>query len=73
VREVSLLRDTVRKVRMRYPFHMDAWVVLPDHLHAVLTLPPGDADFGLRWRLIKTARGGLKYEVQHLPGCGLVW
>ena len=41
-------------MRIRYPFHMDAWVVLPDHLHAVLTLPPGDANFGLRWRLIKS-------------------
>ena len=28
-------------------------VVLPDHIHAVWTLPPGDADFSLRWRLIK--------------------
>jgi putative transposase len=54
VREVGLLRDTVRKVRVRHPFHIDAWVVLPEHLHAVLTLPPGDTDFGLRWRLIKS-------------------
>src|SRR5512132_1368348 len=30
------------------------WVVLPDHLHAVWTLPPGDDDFSTRWRLIKT-------------------
>jgi putative transposase len=29
-------------------------VLLPDHLHAVWTLPPGDADFPIRWRLIKT-------------------
>jgi putative transposase len=28
-------------------------VVLPDHIHAVWTLPPEDADFSLRWRLIK--------------------
>jgi putative transposase len=28
-------------------------VVLPDHLHAVWTLPPGDSDFSTRWRLIK--------------------
>jgi putative transposase len=38
----------------RYPFHIDALVVLPDHLHAVWTLPPDDADFSTRWRLIKT-------------------
>ena len=28
--------------------------MLPDHLHAVWTLPPDDADFSTRWRLIKT-------------------
>ncbi len=54
VREIDLLRESVRKVRKRYPFKIDAWVVLPDHLHAVLTLPPDDADFALRWRLIKS-------------------
>jgi putative transposase len=40
---------------MRYPFTIDAIVVLPDHLHTIWTLPPGDADFATRWRLIKTA------------------
>lgn len=49
-----MLRESVRKVRNRHPFKIDAWVVLPDHLHAVLTLPQGDADFALRWRLIKS-------------------
>jgi putative transposase len=32
---------------------IDAMVVLPDHIHAVWTLPPGNADFSLRRRLIK--------------------
>ena len=36
------------------PFTIDAWVVLPDHLHCVWTLPTGDDDFSTRWRLIKT-------------------
>ena len=36
------------------PFEIDAFVVLPDHLHAVWTLPPGDSDFSARWRLIKS-------------------
>jgi putative transposase len=53
VREIDLLRDTVRRVRHKHPFHIDAWVVLPEHLHCVMTLPPGDSDFSLRWRLIK--------------------
>src|SRR3954469_19186676 len=33
---------------------IDAMVVLPDHLHAIWTLPEGDADFATRWRLIKS-------------------
>jgi putative transposase len=32
---------------------IDAWVILPGHLHCVWTLPPGDDDFANRWRLIK--------------------
>ena len=53
VRHVDLLRETVREVRQRRPFHIDGWVVLPDHLHCIWTLPTGDADFTTRWRLIK--------------------
>jgi putative transposase len=47
------LRKTFRYVRARHPFTLDAIVVLPDHLHAIWTLPPGDADYAMRWRLIK--------------------
>lgn len=50
----EVLRDAVRRVRSSRPFTIDAFVVLPDHLHAVWTLPPGDDDFSTRWRLIKT-------------------
>jgi putative transposase len=32
---------------------LDAIVVLPEHLHAIWTLPPGDTDYAMRWRLIK--------------------
>jgi putative transposase len=32
---------------------VEAWVVLPDHLHAVWTLPVGDVDYGVRWGAIK--------------------
>jgi putative transposase len=47
------LRTVVRDVRNKRPFVIDAWVVLPDHLHCAWTLPPGDDDFSNRWRLIK--------------------
>ena len=54
VREIHLLREEKKRVRKRYPFRIDAWVVLPEHLHCVWTLPSGDADFSTRWRLIKS-------------------
>jgi REP-associated tyrosine transposase len=50
---IDALRAATRLTRTRHPFTIDAMVVLPDHIHAVWTLPPGDADFSLRWRLIK--------------------
>ncbi|MFZ6758115.1 REP-associated tyrosine transposase [Undibacterium sp. Ji50W] len=55
VREIDLLRQVVRNVRNKYPFHIDAWVVLPEHMHCIFTLPEGDSDFSLRWRLIKSS------------------
>lgn len=54
VERIADLRDVFRAVRAQRPFVMDAVVVLPDHLHCVWTLPPGDADYALRWREIKS-------------------
>jgi len=48
---IASLRSAVEYTRER---HLDAIVVLPEHLHAIWTLPEGDSDFALRWRLIKT-------------------
>lgn len=64
IREIELLRETVKRVKMSYPFTIDAWVVLPDHIHCIWTLPPNDADFSTRWRLIKSgfSRGIPKTE-----------
>jgi REP element-mobilizing transposase RayT len=58
IRHVDVLRTVVREVRHHHPFHIHGWVVLPEHVHAILELPPGDADFSMRWRLIKSARVG---------------
>jgi putative transposase len=38
VTEIQALRDAVRRVRFRAPFRIDAWVVLPDHMHCLWTL-----------------------------------
>jgi len=52
--QIDLLRSAFNHVRQQHPFDIDAIVVLPDHLHAILTLPVGDKDFPMRWRLIKS-------------------
>jgi len=52
--EVERLRAAVQATRSDLPFAIDAWVVLPDHLHAIWTLPRGDSDFSTRWKLIKS-------------------
>ena len=54
VEHIELLRQVVSEVRHKYPFKIDAWVVLPEHMHCVWTLPPNDSDFSTRWRLIKS-------------------
>jgi putative transposase len=51
--EIAALRDAVRTELAWWPFHIDAWVVLPDHMHCQWTLPEGDADFSGRMRDIK--------------------
>ena len=53
-RHVDALRAAVLATRRERPFHIDAWVVLPDHMHCVWTLPAGDHDFSNRWKAIKT-------------------
>lgn len=64
-RHIALLRNAVKSVRRRYPFIIHGWVVLPDHLHCVIELPPEDADFARRWRLIKLVFSkGLPIEEQ---------
>ena len=50
VERIDALRETLHAVRRRSPFPIDAWVVLPDHMHCLWTLPPGDSDFPGRWR-----------------------
>jgi putative transposase len=47
------LREGIREVQKNHPFMINGWVLLPDHLHCIWTLPPDDADFGIRWARIK--------------------
>jgi putative transposase len=44
----NLLRAAIADPRQRHSFTLDVGVLLPDPLHLLLTLPPGDADFSTR-------------------------
>ncbi len=65
VSEVALLSQTMRSVQEKHPWETLGLVILPDHLHALWRLPPGDADFSGRWRAIKSG------FVRHLKARGL--
>ena len=75
---IQRLRRAFRHVRTKHPFHIDAIVVLPDHLHTVWRLPEGDADFSTRWRKIKhyfsigASKGVVSSSQQHKREKG-VW
>jgi putative transposase len=53
VDHIGALRGAFRTARRERPFAIEAVVILPDHLHAISSLPPNDADFPGRWRRIK--------------------
>lgn len=54
VEHIDLLRESVRLCKQKHPFTIDAWVVLPEHMHCIWKLPEADADFSGRWQSIKT-------------------
>ncbi len=53
VDRIDQLREAFRETKRARPFHIEAMVVLPEHLHAIWTLPPDDDDYSGRWRAIK--------------------
>ena len=53
VRHIDHLRQAYKFTQEHYPFETVAICVLPDHLHAVWSLPANDANFPTRWNLIK--------------------
>jgi len=53
VNKIESLRTAFSYVKQRKPFQIDAIVILPDHLHTIWTLPQNDADFSIRWNMLK--------------------
>ena len=76
--QIGALRCAFRRARAERPFGIEAIVVLPDHLHAILRAPAGDADWAGRWRLVKSEftrtlrRAGLSFAARDGAGY-MVW
>lgn len=69
------LHEAIEWGRESHPFIIDAWVLMPDHIHAIWTLPEHDADFGTRWGKIKryvTQRCGARLHQSELVSDGKI-
>lgn len=53
VARIDLLRACAVETMRTMPFAARCWVVLPDRMHCIWTLPPGDSDFPNRWKSLK--------------------
>jgi putative transposase len=67
VSHIQVLRDATRLCQKRWPFVIDAAVVLPNTLHMIWTLPVGDDDFSKRWRMIKSGFSRHVPAPAHIP------
>jgi len=72
VREIDLLRLAAAVTLKERPVGVEAWVVLPDHMHCIWAMPAGDRDYGRRWGAIKarfTISVKEKYRATAEAGC----
>ena len=61
---ITRLKSAFDKVMKRHPFIMEAFVILPDHIHCIWRMPAGDSNYSIRWRLIKSYfSGGFNHPV----------
>ena len=73
---MKALEETTMEVQQDRPFEIKAWVILPDHLHAIWELPDGDSDYSTRWSLIKkgfTKKMKGRHETPALNGSSPLW
>ena len=63
----AFLRMVINKTQKKYPFIIEAWVLLPEHLHCVWRMPQNDANYSLRWRLIKSGFSRHAKSLFHKP------
>ena len=46
--QITAFRAALQTTKRSQPFRIDAMAVLPDHVHAIWTLPPDDHDYSGR-------------------------
>lgn len=71
-RVISAFGIAMREVRDMLPFSMPAWVILPDHLHVIWTLPEGDTDYPRRWSILKRRTSQLAGLPPMARACSMV-
>ncbi len=52
-RNIAVFWDTLRKVQALHPFHLFAYVTLPDHFHWLLQLPENKPNFSIILQSVK--------------------
>lgn len=50
---INLLKQTIKTIKNKHPFGLEAIVILPEHIHSIWQMPDDDIDYSLRWQLIK--------------------
>ena len=71
MRHIDALREAVRRTRLGRPFAIDAWVVLPEHPHCVITLPGATMTFPIAPRRSRSASSALSHPPSGTPGPAL--
>ncbi len=69
----DILGQAIRTVKSERPFEINAWVLLPDHMHAVWTLPGDDTDYPGRWAAIKARFTMALKPALHEPALATRW
>ena len=72
LRVISAFGTAMREARQTLPFSMPAWVILPDHLHVIWTLPENDTDYPRRWSIIKRRTSQLADLPPTARSCSMV-
>lgn len=71
---IAAFGNAIRQTRAKMPFHVDAWIVLPNHSHSIWTLPPGDLDYPARWKAVKIAFSkSVQKSTVRRAKAGLIW